>query len=309
MKDRGWTITVDGIYGPMGATTPTGETADIAKAFQLEKGLVPDGLIGPKTWDMAWTAPITAPTNPTPLPEVPPAPKPVEELPVLVTPTAADFPAWIRYEEKFDQQWSADKANWNAKLKDYYNVAYQPIESHTHWWNSPGKGGTHDGNVDYLNRTKDVGANYVTSAGRITLTMPLDQIALTTGQGNPRAWKSENDPMITVASEGELGYKTLGFLHYIVEKKNPRLRDEAIRLHKEVLPGTTSCSDIDTAKVRMYANMFHTGALDPATGLAPKPVDPTEPVVEMVTVERSFLENLRDNQRSDADEIEKVLQR
>jgi murein DD-endopeptidase MepM/ murein hydrolase activator NlpD len=59
MKDRGWTITVDGLYGPKGATTPQGETASVALAFQKEKGLTADSLIGPQTWAAAWTAPIT----------------------------------------------------------------------------------------------------------------------------------------------------------------------------------------------------------------------------------------------------------
>lgn len=51
MRDRGWDITVDGLYGP--------QTAKVAHAFQAEKGLVADGLIGPVTWATAWTAPIT----------------------------------------------------------------------------------------------------------------------------------------------------------------------------------------------------------------------------------------------------------
>jgi hypothetical protein len=51
MRNRGWRIGVDGLYGP--------ETADIVKAFQKEKRLGVDGLIGPKTWAAAWTAPIS----------------------------------------------------------------------------------------------------------------------------------------------------------------------------------------------------------------------------------------------------------
>lgn len=61
MAERGWTIAADGYYGPMGATEPTGETAGVAKAFQAEKGLVVDGLIGPATWEAAWKAPVTPP--------------------------------------------------------------------------------------------------------------------------------------------------------------------------------------------------------------------------------------------------------
>lgn len=51
MKDRGWGITADGIYGP--------QSAGVAHAFQVEKGLLPDSLVGPVTWAAAWTAPIT----------------------------------------------------------------------------------------------------------------------------------------------------------------------------------------------------------------------------------------------------------
>ena len=47
MKDRGWTITVDGLFGP--------RTAAVARAFQTEKRLAVDGLIGPATWAAAWT--------------------------------------------------------------------------------------------------------------------------------------------------------------------------------------------------------------------------------------------------------------
>jgi peptidoglycan hydrolase-like protein with peptidoglycan-binding domain len=51
MADRGWTITPDGLYGD--------QTASIAHAFQAEKGLGVDSLIGPITWGAAWTAPVT----------------------------------------------------------------------------------------------------------------------------------------------------------------------------------------------------------------------------------------------------------
>lgn len=51
MADRGWRITVDGLYGD--------NTRFIALEFQREKGLTADGLIGPATWSAAWTAPIT----------------------------------------------------------------------------------------------------------------------------------------------------------------------------------------------------------------------------------------------------------
>lgn len=49
MRKRGWTIDVDGLYGP--------QTARVARQFQTNKKLRVDGLIGPQTWSAAWTAP------------------------------------------------------------------------------------------------------------------------------------------------------------------------------------------------------------------------------------------------------------
>lgn len=42
MKDRGWAIGVDGIYGP--------QSVDVCKKFQAEKHLGVDGQVGPVTW-------------------------------------------------------------------------------------------------------------------------------------------------------------------------------------------------------------------------------------------------------------------
>jgi peptidoglycan hydrolase-like protein with peptidoglycan-binding domain len=53
MVARGWSLPsgADGLYGD--------ETARVAEAFQAEKGLHRDALIGPETWAAAWTAPVT----------------------------------------------------------------------------------------------------------------------------------------------------------------------------------------------------------------------------------------------------------
>lgn len=51
MRDRGWVITPDGLYGP--------QTAQVTRAFQGEKSLGVDGLIGVRTWSAAWTEVIT----------------------------------------------------------------------------------------------------------------------------------------------------------------------------------------------------------------------------------------------------------
>lgn len=51
MRHRGWSITVDDQYG--------WRSAHVCRAFQAEKGLDADGIVGPITWAAAWTAPIT----------------------------------------------------------------------------------------------------------------------------------------------------------------------------------------------------------------------------------------------------------
>lgn len=60
LKDRGWDIGVDGLYGYIGNTSWTqSQTGQIIHAFQVQKGLVPDGLAGINTWTALWQAPIT----------------------------------------------------------------------------------------------------------------------------------------------------------------------------------------------------------------------------------------------------------
>jgi GH25 family lysozyme M1 (1,4-beta-N-acetylmuramidase) len=51
MKARGWGLVVDGVFGP--------QTERAARAFQTEKHLHVDGLVGRQTWDAAWTAKVT----------------------------------------------------------------------------------------------------------------------------------------------------------------------------------------------------------------------------------------------------------
>lgn len=51
MAERGWTLSVDGIFGD--------GSARVCCEFQREKGLDVDGIVGPDTWKAAWTAPRT----------------------------------------------------------------------------------------------------------------------------------------------------------------------------------------------------------------------------------------------------------
>jgi Putative peptidoglycan binding domain/CHAP domain len=51
MQHRGWRLDASGEYDV--------RTRDVCVAFQQQKGLHVDGQVGPQTWAMAWTAPIT----------------------------------------------------------------------------------------------------------------------------------------------------------------------------------------------------------------------------------------------------------
>jgi hypothetical protein len=51
MRDRGWSISVDGQYGD--------QSYSICRQYQSEKGLSVDGLTGPATWKSTWESPIT----------------------------------------------------------------------------------------------------------------------------------------------------------------------------------------------------------------------------------------------------------
>jgi peptidoglycan hydrolase-like protein with peptidoglycan-binding domain len=51
MRERGWVIDVDQIYGP--------GSERVCRQFQAEKRIAVDGLVGPNTWAQAWTAAVT----------------------------------------------------------------------------------------------------------------------------------------------------------------------------------------------------------------------------------------------------------
>ncbi len=51
MQARGWTIGADGFFGQ--------QTLGVVKKFQADKNLGVDGLIGPNTWNAAWSSPVT----------------------------------------------------------------------------------------------------------------------------------------------------------------------------------------------------------------------------------------------------------
>lgn len=51
MRERGWKLPQNGQYDD--------RTHDVCVAFQQQKGLPANGRVGPRTWALAWTSPIT----------------------------------------------------------------------------------------------------------------------------------------------------------------------------------------------------------------------------------------------------------
>lgn len=73
MQQRGWTIEVDGLFGP--------QSDRIVRQFQLEKGLIVDGIVGPETWRVAFdNSTITGIDDP---PEVIAPPPTQSEIPAF----------------------------------------------------------------------------------------------------------------------------------------------------------------------------------------------------------------------------------
>lgn len=51
MRQRGWALPATGVFAR--------QSHRVCSAFQAEKGLTVDGLVGPKTWTATWSAPVT----------------------------------------------------------------------------------------------------------------------------------------------------------------------------------------------------------------------------------------------------------
>lgn len=196
--------------------------------------------------------------------------------PSILNVSASDFPSWISYGTVYDNERNGEtEETWNSSLYGFYNTKYQqtyqyqPIEVHTHWWGEPSTSPSHDAIVNYIANRDALTVNFVVSANRVTDMLPLSWMGTTTGYRNPWAWKMEIDPRL-----GDSVYKTVGALMYVVERKNARLANEPIRLHKEF--AATGCADIDTGLVRAWVNKFASGEYDIATGL-PAVVAPSAP--------------------------------
>ncbi|MCU0523436.1 MAG: peptidoglycan-binding protein [Elainella sp. Prado103] len=101
MQERGWKIAVDGMYGA--------HSAEVARQFQQEKGLTPDGIVGPETWAAAFST-----RN-----EVDPAGEVARgALPVGVAGTGEESSRVFRYEPGQELSYNSDVERWQQRMRD-----------------------------------------------------------------------------------------------------------------------------------------------------------------------------------------------
>jgi peptidoglycan hydrolase-like protein with peptidoglycan-binding domain len=313
MAERGWTITADGYYGP--------ETKAVATAFQTEKHLTVDGLIGPETWKAAWTAPVT--------PATPPAgttPPPVVVVPVPpisgYVPTAAENP---RHLPVVPATYPGAKYALQAPLGDGTRgtKGVPPVQVETvvdraieHW---TGVDALQYDWFSYKNSRSACPNWYITLEGAVVEFIPFEmKPALTGSEWNWRSvgWEIQKRPDGTGSPEQfEAICQLLAWLHSLDGKTYRgipvrfKLTREYFLNHQEALPGT-ECpgpwwaarmdAQLERAKV-IYKEKYEGVVIEP-------PIEPpVEPEPEKILVEKAWLENLMQNQYADGDAIKLVL--
>jgi peptidoglycan hydrolase-like protein with peptidoglycan-binding domain len=317
MAERGWPIEADGLYGD--------QTGDIAEAFQKEKGLTVDRLIGPETWKAAWTAPVT-PGTPT-LPSTPTTPPPVVVQPPPISgyvPTAKENP---RNLPVVPATYPGAKYALQAPLGDgqrgQKGTPSVPVElvvdmAIEHW---TGVDTLQFDWFSYRNSRSSCPTWYITLEGEVVEFIPFEmKPALTGPEFNWRSvgWEIQKRPDGTGSPEQfEAICQILAWLASLDGKTYRgvpvrfKLTRQYFKNHQECLPGT-ECpgpwwaarmdAQLERAKV-IYAEKYAgvTPPVDP-------PVDPpVEPEREKVLVDREFLDQLMKNQYSDGDAIKAVL--
>lgn len=249
MAERGWEIIVDGYYGVVGQESPGGNTYDVALAFQKEKGLTADGLIGPETWGAAWTAPITNPNVPT-TPTMPTNP------PIPVVPKSPDNPRGLStYTPIYPGAYiglDAPLGDGPRGFKGEDNTVVPKVidQFHIHRTGTAGDDGDW---FSYRNSRSSCPHLHILTDGRVReFIKPEFKPALTgpewnwrgygveiqgAGDGNSKQFEAVADAMAWLASfEGKE-------LRGVPVKYNLRSRANTTLTHREMIPGTECPGD------------------------------------------------------------------
>lgn len=310
MKDRGWEITVDGIYGD--------ETGNVAEAFQAEKGLTVDRLIGPETWVAAWTAPITPPAGaPTPpatqVPEIPANPKTPDNPRGLSTYTPFYPGAFIGLDAPLGD---------GARGTGYEDQRPVPVEIQQFHIHRTGTSGDDGDWFSHRNSRSSCPHLHIMSDARVReFIKPRFKPALTgpvwnwrgygieiqgNGDGTAAQFEVVADAMAWLASyEGKMLDGVL--VTYNLRERGNTKTVNATLTHREMLPGTECPGDwwqdhvdalINRARTILTEKYLSDGGTEP---------EPEPGSDSMVLVSRVFLENLRDNEVANAEEIDRAL--
>ena len=144
-----------------------------------------------------------------------------------------------------------------------------------HWWGDGTGEGNHDNIVRYLNGRGAAGqaptANYVLSDAKITECVAPENVAWTSGTGNPTTIGVETEPQLS-----DEGYKKWGFLLMTLERRFGK----TLKLYPHNYWNATQCpGSISLDRIRQEANKWHAGQYDPAP---PTPTPPATANLEWI---------------------------
>lgn len=169
----------------------------------------------------------------------------------------------------------ASKASWFTPQESnaYYATRYSREGVTIHWWGDGTGAANHDNIVNYFLNQGAAGiksVNYVVSDNKITLMVSPDNVAWTSGPGNPTTISIEHQP--TLSAEG---YKKSGWLVWQLEGRYGR----RLNLYPHSKWQQTACpGSIDINRIRAEADKWATGGYLP---VAPPPpvITPPAPTI------------------------------
>lgn len=338
MIDRGWDLGpdgADGYYGLKGQTNPEDSyTGRTALAFQSEKGYTVDGEIGPQTWNGAWIAPVTPvgggttpPIEVPPVVVIPPMPQSIANPRGLPEYTPFYPGAYIGLQAPLGDGPRGFKGEPTKEFPNGIPVPYLIDQYHIHRTGTKGDDGDW---FSYKNSRSSCPHLHIQADARVReFIRPSMKPCLTGPEWNYRGYGVEiQGDGDGTAAQFEVVADSMAWLASFEGKEldgvpvKYNLRQESTKVsdsgrtntHRQMLPGTECPGDWWQAKLDDGSLLARARVLL-ATKYAPVVVPPVDPPVKppfeipagFRLVSDEFLRNLRDNQLSDAEEIDKVL--
>lgn len=166
------------------------------------------------------------------------------------------------------EQKPCSKAGWFTpdEARRYYGK-YARDGITVHWWGDGTGADNHDNIVRYLNGKGAQGqaptANYVLSDNKITECVAPENVAWTSGNGNPTTIGVETQPTLNAE-----GYKKWGWLVMTLEKRFGK----TLRLYPHNYWGSTQCpGTLSLDRIRQEADKWWRGEYNPVPTPTPTP--------------------------------------